>query len=255
MRIRRFLHVVLFFFACLLVWQIVETWRRPLAEQRSAAQSSPLEEKPLPAFQAPPPQTGRRYAEVIADKDLFAPSRSRAAVETKPVATVPPPSHLKLVGVVLTHGREEALFADSTQGGKVVRIRRGEALGSYKLVGVAPLQATLTMGQDGDEVSLPLLVLDSNTAAQGQRLLPPQMRGNQGRAVQQQARQVQPAPGPSGVTATPQAQPQNETHAIRQNIQQLQQRLRQLRKQAARNGSDEDEDDEDDEGDEEEEEE
>jgi len=230
-RFRRFLHFLLFALVCLLVWQIVETWRRPLEEQRSSAQQSPIEEKSLPSPQAAPPQLGKRLADIIADKDLFVPSRGRVQVEEQPVATVPPPSHLKLVGVVLAQGKEEAFFADSTQGGKVVRIRKGESLGSYKLVNVAPLLATLTVGQDGsDTVNLPLLVLDSNTAGQAPMLIPPP-RVNQGRG--NMAERLASAPGDPGAV-DPQDAAQSESHAIRQNIQQLQRRLRQLRRQAAR---------------------
>jgi hypothetical protein len=129
--------------------------------------------------------------------------------------------------VVLTRGRAEALFADTTQGGKVVRIDKGETLGAYKLVDVTPFQATLTTDQNRNEVSVPLLVLDSATAAQAQRLLPAIVRTNQGRP---------PQPLASASPAAGGRQPQ-EAHAIRQNIQQLQQRLRQLRKQQATDDS------------------
>jgi hypothetical protein len=249
-RIRRFLHFLLFLIVFFLLWRIVETWRRPLEGRLTAARQGPTEEKPLSPSKATSPQIGKRFAGIIADKDLFVPSRSRAQTEATPVATVPPPSHLKLVGVLLTRGKEEAFFADSTQGGKVVRLRKGESLGSYKLVSVAPLQATLTMGQEeGEEVSLPLLVLDSSTAGQAQRFLP-QLRGNQGRSGHA-ARQ---AMGRPGVVADANA-PQGESRAIRQNIQQLQRRLRQIRRQAANEGEEEEEEDVDEEEEEEEEEE
>jgi hypothetical protein len=116
----------------ILLWQILGTWRRSLDGQRPVAQQNPSEEKSLPFGLSPQLQVGKQYANTIADKDLFVPSRGRTQVEAKPVATVPPPSHLKLVGVVLNRGKEEALFADSSQGGKVVRVRKGEVLGSYK---------------------------------------------------------------------------------------------------------------------------
>src|SRR5262249_24678936 len=181
---------------------------------------------------APQLQVGKQYANTIADKDLFVPSRGRAQPpEAKPAAAVPPPSHLKLVGVVLSRGKEEALFADSSQGGKVVRVRKGEALGSYKLIGLAPLQATLTIGPDGQEVSLPLLGIDSGTAGQAQRLMPPpQVKRNPPRPGQVVGRQVPPQPPPGrAAVPPPQVSPQHqETRAIRQNIQQLQQRLRQI---------------------------
>jgi hypothetical protein len=236
-RVRRFVHMMLFIVASILLWQTIGTWRRSLDGQRPVAQQNPSEEKPFPFALSPQLQVGKQYANTIADKDLFVPSRGRTQVEAKPAATVPPPSHLKLVGVVLNRGKEEALFADSSQGGKVVRVRKGEVLGSYKLVGLAPLQATLTIGQDGEEVSLPLLVIDSGTAGQAQRLMPPQVKGNAGRPAQVAGRQAPPPPPPPGRAAVPPppASPQHqETRAIRQNIQQLQQRLRQIRRQAAR---------------------
>ncbi len=251
MRVRKFLHFFLFFVVALLSWRIAETWWRPLEEPRPAGQSGVEEETPLPATHVFSPQVGKRYADVIADKDLFVPSRTRALVAAQAVAAVPPPSHLKLVGVILAQGKEEAFFADSSQGGKVVRARKGEALGAYKLVGVSPVQATLALGQDGDEVSMPLLVLDSNTAVQAQRLMPAQMRQSPGRLAQQMRQGAQPPPqGGARVGATPpgtESQPPAEARAIRQNIQQLQQRLRQIRKHAADEDADEDDsDDEDD---------
>ena len=231
MRIRRFLHLVIFLIVGLLLWRIVETWRRPLEEQSTLTSQNPAEEKPLPLAKTTSPQVGKRHASTIIEKDLFVPSRSRPQEEVKPAVTVPPPSHLKLVGVILARGKEEAFFADSTQGGKVVRVRNGESLGSYKLVGVAPLQATLTMGQEeGEEVTLPLLVLDSNSATQAPHLIP-QINGNQRRA-----RRAMVHDG----AVSPDDAPQTESHAIRQNIQQLQQRLRQIRRQAARDGEGED---------------
>ncbi|MBI3248724.1 MAG: hypothetical protein HYZ50_19660 [Deltaproteobacteria bacterium] len=258
MRVRKFLHLFLFLVVGLLSWRIAETWWRPLEEQRPPGQPSAEEETPLPPARPMTPQVGKRYADGIADKDLFVPSRTRALVEAKAVAAVPPPSHLKLVGVMLARGKEEAFFADSSQGGKVIRARKGETLGSYKLVSVGSSQATLAMGQDGNEVSMPLLVLDSNTAVQAQRLMPAQMRQNPARLAQQIRQGAQPQPGaarPGTTPPGPESQPPAETRAIRQNIQQLQQRLRQIRKQAAGDAADDEDDDEDDDsGDEEDEE-
>lgn len=253
MRVRKFLHFFLFFVVALLSWRIAETWWRPLEEPRPAGQPGAEEEIPLPATHVLSPQVGKRYADVIADKDLFVPSRARALVAAQAVAAVPPPSHLKLVGVILAHGKEEAFFADSSQGGKVVRARKGEALGAYKLVGVSPVQATLALGQDGDEVSMPLLVLDSNTAVQAQRLMPAQMRQAAGRMAQARPGAQPPPQGGARVGATPpgtESQPPAEARAIRQNIQQLQQRLRQIRKHAAGDNADEDDSDDEDSDDE-----
>lgn len=235
MRVRRFLHLLLLFMAGVLAWQTLLAWRRPLPVMEAAAQSGREKDDPLPSAQVLTPEMGKQFAEAIADKDLFSPSRSRAPKEEgAPVVAVPPPSHLKLVGVVLSADREEAFFADASQGGKVVRVRKGESVGSYYLAHVTPVKAVLTLGKDGAEVNLDLLVVDSGTAARGPHLIPAVV---QPAAVGMRLGQVPPAGMPArggGPGVPPVPSPQNETQAIRQNIQQLQQRLRQIRRQAAR---------------------
>ena len=102
-----------------------------------------------------------------------------------------------------------------------------DLLGAYQLVQVTPLQVTLTVGQDGDEVQLPLALLDSGTASKAPRLMPPVQRpgaAKPGQAVQNQAGRK---PG-----AAPPGEP-NEA-GIRQDILGLQRRLRQIRPTATR---------------------
>ena len=229
MRVRRFLHILLFAGVLVLLWQVVATWSRPVPELVAASQDNPGGEPSLPSAPVVTPAIGKQLAMAISDKDLFSPSRSRTVEEVVLVKeTIPPPSHLKLVGVFLTPKKEEALFVDSSQGGKVVRARKGETLGAYRLVQVAPLQVTLTMGQDGGEVSLPLSVLDSSTASKAPRLVPQGQRASPARtrqppgAASAQAQQGNP---PGGVP---------EEAGIRQDILRLQQRLRQIRRRAIR---------------------
>lgn len=231
MRIRRFLHFFLFVCVLLLLWQVVLTWSRTLPVSLATPPRDVQEEAPIVFSPTPLPAMGTQFAEVIADKDLFSSSRRRASTNGATVAaTVPPPSHLKLVGVFLVEGREEALFADSSQGGKVLRVRKGETVGAYQLTGITSTQATLAVGQNGDEVSLPLLVLDSGTAAKTPNSLLAPPRGTPGRPGQIQP---MPTPGRPGQQQAAIAQPMhNETQVIRQSIQQLQQRLRQIRRQA-----------------------
>ncbi|HEV8713600.1 MAG TPA: hypothetical protein VGX03_12330 [Candidatus Binatia bacterium] len=219
MRVRRFLHILLLTGVLALLWQVVATWRRPLPKVNGAASNDPEVEAPLPPLPVVVPGASKQLAEAIADKDLFSPSRSRAVVEEKVEVkeTVPPPSHLKLVGVFLTPKREEALFVDSSQGGKVVRVHKGEALGAYQLIQLTPLYVTLTMGQDGDEVQLPLALLDSGTAIKAPRLIPPVQR-----------------PGATKLGQAVQDQHESNEVGIRQDILRLQRRLRQIRQKAVR---------------------
>jgi hypothetical protein len=229
MRVRRFLHILLLTGVLALLWQVVATWRRPLPELSGTASNDSEADVPLPPSPVVVPAAGRQLAEVIAEKDLFSSSRSRAVVEESvPVKeTVPPPSHLKLVGVFLTPKREEAFFVDSSQGGKVVRARKGESLGAYQLVQVTPLHVTLTVGQDGDEVQLPLLLLDSGTATKAPRLMPAVQRPGVTKLGQAAQGQAGRRPG-----AVPPGEP-NET-GIRQDILRLQRRLRLVRQKAVR---------------------
>jgi hypothetical protein len=253
MRVRRFLHILLLTGVIALLWQVVATWRRPLPDLSAVAASGPAAETPLPPTPLiVPPGASKQLADAIADKDLFSPSRSRAVVEETVTVkeTVPPPAHLKLVGVFMTPKREEAFFIDSSQGGKVVRARKGEALGAYQLVELSPQRVTLTMGQDGDEVELPLTLLDSGTALKAPRLMPAVQRP--GAAKPAQAAQNNNQAGKKPEATPPNAQ--NEV-GIRRDILRLQQRLRQIRQKSAheqaQNGDGDDDDDDEDEEDEE----
>ena len=246
MRVRRFLHILLVTGVIALLWQLRATWYHPLPGLSATAPNDPATEPPLPFV--PVPEASTQLTDLIADKDLFSPGRSRPVPEPSEQPTepsVPPPAHLKLVGVFLAPTQEEALFVDSSQGGKVVRVRKGEALGAYQLVQVTPLQVTLTVGQDGDEVQLPLALLDSGTASKAPRLMPPVQRpgaAKPGQAVQNQAGRKPGAASPG--------EP-NEA-GIRQDILGLQRRLRQIRPTATRgHTADEGEGNGDEEGDEE----
>jgi len=223
-RVRRFLHILLLVGVIALFWQIIATWLRPLPELLAA---SPGNADGGPVAQLSPsraPGDGKQLAEAIADKDLFSPSRSRATepVETATPVTTPPPSHLQLVGVFLSPNREEAFLRDSSQGGKVVRVRKGESLGAYRLNEVSPLRVTLAVGQDGEEVILPLVLLDSGAAGKAPRLIPAAQRAGGGQARQAAG---MPAPTPPGIP---------DESGVRQDILRLQQRLRQIRQKAAR---------------------
>jgi hypothetical protein len=234
MRVRRFLHILLLAGVIALLWQVVATWRRPLPDLMAASPNTPEGEAPPPSTPGLGSGLHKQLANAIADKDLFSPSRSRTIEESAPVKeTVPPPSHLKLVGVFLSPKREEAFFVDSSQGGKVVRVRKGESLGAYQLTQVTPLHVTLTVGQDGDEVTLPLLLLDSGTAVKAPRLMPAVQRPGAAKPGQPATVVTQNAEGKQA--AVPPGMP-NEV-GIRQDILRLQQRLRRIRQRATREQS------------------
>ncbi|MBM4255906.1 MAG: hypothetical protein FJ147_08410 [Deltaproteobacteria bacterium] len=213
MRLRTLLHALLALVILLVSGQIVATLRRPAP----AITEGPVAPPPPTADESGSsttltPEASNAFVTAIAQNDLFSPDRGEAPPPPpdKAPETVPPPSHLKLVGVVLTRARAEAFLADSSQGNKVVRVKQGDSIGQYQLLQVAASEVKLSLGANGEVAPLRLNILDSATSQQA-----PHMDPNQPAAAT-------PAPAPE------------EAQALRENIQRMQQRLRRIRRRAAR---------------------
>ncbi|MBI3304586.1 MAG: hypothetical protein HYZ72_21185 [Deltaproteobacteria bacterium] len=226
MRIRRFFHLVLLLLAGVVGWQVVATWTFPSPEV------NPL--SPLPDQAGTGEETllhfpfldeGRRLATVIVDKDLFSPGRQRRKEETVVPASVPPPTHLKLVGILRLSGQEEAFFTDAQQGGKVVRVQVGEEIGQYRLTRAEDNSVTLAFPNGGEGVSLSLAVQRGEEATKAPRMPSPQPQATQtkGQRLPQPALASPPPSAQRAVTG--------EEQVLRQQIQQLHQRLRDIRRQ------------------------
>ena len=223
MRIRRFFHTILAVIALGIIWQMVSTWSRAMPSVPSESARAPKKDRAATALPPRAIRTGQRLAQQITDKDLFSPDRKRPVVVQQTVAAepIPPPSHLSLVGVLLTPGREEAFLSDSSQGNRVTRVQKGEQIDRYRLTRLTASEATLALGDDGGEVALPLALLSSKKAKSLPRLTPKKA------AAVKQAQQ--PAESPAAVEAGG-----DDPARIRENIRQLQRRLRTIRRQAAR---------------------
>ena len=221
MRIRRFFHIILAVIALGIVWQVVGTWSRALPGVQ--LESAQTQDRPATALPARRIRTGQRLAQQITDKDLFSPDRKRPVVVQQTVTTEPPPppSHLTLVGVLLTPGREEAFLANSSQGNRVTRVQKGEQIELYRLTRLTASEATLSLGNGGGEVALPLALLSSTKAKSLPRLTP--------RKAPVAKQTSQPAESQAAVEAGG-----DDPARIRENIRQLQRRLRTIRRQAAR---------------------
>ena len=230
MRIRRFFHIILAVIALGIVWQVASTWSRAMPGVPSESARTPKKDRPATALPARRIRAGQRLAQQITDKDLFSPDRKRPVVvvqQTVAAEPIPPPSHLSLVGVLLTPSREEAFLADSSQGNRVTRVQKGEQIERYHLTRLTASEATLSLGNGGGEVALPLALLSSKKAKSLPRLIPKKT------PVKKQTKQDQ------GQAAEAQTQAAVETGGddparIRENIRQLQRRLRTIRRQAAR---------------------
>jgi len=224
MRIRRFFHTVLAVIALGIVWQMVSTWSRAMPGVQPESARARTQDRPATALPVRAIRAGQRLAQQITDKDLFSPDRKRPVVVQQTVSAEPPPppSHLTLVGVLLTPGREEAFLADSSQGNRVTRVQTGEQIGDlYRLTRLTAAEATLSLGNGGGEVALPLALLSSTKAKSLPRLTP--------RKAPVAKPAQQPAESPAAAEAAG-----DDPAQIRENIRQLQRRLRTIRRQAAR---------------------
>jgi hypothetical protein len=235
MRVRRALEITLGVVVILLLWQIGAAWRRPLPPPPPPPAATPGQGTETAPPVQPTLDSMAPQVQLIAEKNLFDPNRGRVEVTAAPEEgpkEVPPPSHLKLVGVVLSQGRAEALFTDSTQGGKVVRVKQGDTFGAYQLASVTPTAAKLSLGAGGGEVTLSLMIMESAQAAQAPHLMPPP---TQQPAAQARLRARAPRAAAQEPEQNPDEEnvPQEEAQDLRENIQKMQQRLRQIRRRAA----------------------
>ena len=250
MRLRRFVHMILLLGVCGLAWQVFLAWSHthPLI----VADPSPGLTKDLPSLPQAGPATGKKLVGVIADKNLFAPDRrpAKKIPELNPVAqkpVVPPPDHLKLVGIFMADGRLEALFVDSSKGGKVTRVSSGDSFDAYHLTRLTHSEATLALGPGGDEVSLSLDIQKSSEAVKAPRTAPPRRRiASKAQDADGKSETASASPlvlGSDAVqTAATQAakkadakdEGKDDASSIRQNIRQLQRRLREIRRRRAR---------------------
>ena len=202
---------------------MANTWSRALPGVQPEAARSRTPDRAATALPTRSIQSGQRLARQITDKDLFSPDRRRPVVVQQTVSTEPPPppSHLTLVGVLLTPGREEAFLANSSQGNRVTRVQTGEQIEHYRLTRLTASEATLSLGDGGGEVALPLALLSSKKAKSLPRLAP--------RKAPAAKQTSQPAKSQAAVEAGG-----DDPAQIRENIRQLQRRLRTIRRQAAR---------------------
>ncbi len=224
MRIRRFFHIVLAVIALGIIWQVASTWSRAMPGVQPESARTRTQDRTATALPPRAIRTGQRLAQQITDKDLFSEDRKRPVVVQQVVSAEPPPppSHLTLVGVLLTPSREEAFLSDSSQGNRVTRVQKGEQIGDlYHLTRLTASEATLSLGNGGGEVALPLALLSSKRAKSLPRLAPKKAPA----AKQAQ----QPAESQAAAEAGG-----DDPAQIRENIRQLQRRLRTIRRQAAR---------------------
>ena len=149
MRVRRFLYLVLMLLAVALLWQIIEVSSQPLPSPAPSIPTLPPQELFLPAAARPDAAEGEMLAAAIAQGNPFDFRRGQKGFSLE--AEIPPPTHLKVTEVL----QDEVVFVDSSQEGKVVRARKGEAVGPYRVQEVTSTSVTLAYGSDQTAVLFP----------------------------------------------------------------------------------------------------
>ncbi len=239
MRRFRIVNLLLVGLVVLAAWRTYDVWRRPPPRVRAPGGSGEPPAAPLP----PPP---RRPAvaplvSAIAAKDLFDPSRKPPEVgpAAGPTPTPAPPPTLKLSGVVLLGDAREAVFTDTSQGNKQLRLRVGEEISGYRLASIGEERVSLVSGA-GEKVELTLPIEKGRKAVRplgpGGRPTPrPTPRRVQARAGAQPAAMHPQAFGPAAIRPGqgPADERERQREEARRRAQRARERLKRLRAEAA----------------------
>jgi hypothetical protein len=226
-------------------WRTYEVWRRQAPAAMPSGDEAATAVEPLAPPARNPPVT--QLVTVIAEKDLFDPSRQAGGTDTAPMPeqTPAPPPTLKLAGVIVLDGEKEAVFADASQGNKQKRMRIGEEISGYRVQSIDEQNVSLVNGA-GEEVRLTLLLeagkIPPNAFGPGGRPTPrPAPVRATARTAQRAAQAAEPgtqAFGPKpydpNATATAAEDRERQREEARERAQRARERLKRLRAEAAR---------------------
>jgi hypothetical protein len=149
------LDVLLVALAVYLATQVAHAWRthgltRPIESARPAAPEPAPVTMPVPAAAGPAPA-------VIAERNLFSPSRSETVPEPRravgPPAT-PPPPRPRLYGVVLLPDGRSRAFIEDVQRRRVFGYSVGEAVAGSRVERIEADRVVLSRGSETYEVLL-----------------------------------------------------------------------------------------------------
>ncbi len=157
MRVRRFLYLLLILLSTALLWQIIEVRSQLLPSPAPSIPTLPLQEIFLPTAARPNAAEGEILAAAVAQKNPFDVRRGQLSSSSSGLAASAP-THLKVIGIL----QDEVAFVDSSQGGKVVYARKGEAVGPYRVQEVTSTSVTLAYGS-GQTATLSLPGFDEGT--------------------------------------------------------------------------------------------
>lgn len=244
----RIVNILLIALIALAGWRTYEVWRRQAPAAMATGDDAAGAVEPLPPPPRNPPVT--QIVTVIAEKDLFDPSRQAGGADSSapmPEQTPAPPPTLKLAGVIVLDGQKEAVFADASQGNKQKRMRIGEEISGYRVQSIDEQNVSLVNGA-GEEVRLTLLLeagkVPPNAFGPGGRPTPrpAPVRATARTAAQraagadpnQNAQAFGPKPYDPNANATAAEDRERQREEARERAQRARERLKRLRAEAAR---------------------
>jgi hypothetical protein len=219
-----------------LAWRIFHVWSTPLPEAGDIPELPAVASLPPPK---PVPKISEAVTQSVVEHDLFDEERGQGAQDIEvdpnalPEVPVPPPSTVKLMGVMVLGGEPVGILLDTSVKPEQQSVRKGEMFGEYE-VGDITTQGLLLLGTGGQQFQIPLKVeaaaggaVVAGAAAPGGPPPPPRTPG------------TRPTPPPKPVSARPNAAAKAEPAAeadgkamsARERAQAIAQRNAELRKQ------------------------
>lgn len=215
--------------------RIFTVWTTPLPEFGEIPELPAA--TPLPPPKAPP-RVSEAITDAVVDNDLFDEARGQNKIEEFEVplsAPVPPPSTVKLMGVMLIGKEPVAIVLDTSVKPEQQSVRKGDMFGEYEVGDITGAGLTL-LGSADQKFQIPLRVEAAASGGGGAPVPPPRAPGAPAAAAR---------PGAPGkpVSARP-APPRNDAEAsdskamsARERAQAIAQRNAELRKNAAKGGN------------------
>ena len=217
-------------------WRIVDVWTTPLPVAGEIPELPAVTSIPPPR---PMPKISNSVTDAVVEHDLFDEARGQGidpdevTVDGAPDVPVPPPSSVKLTGVMVLEGEPVAFLLDSNVKPEQQAVRKGDMFGEYEVGDITP-RGLLLLGTQNQQFQIPLKV----EAAAGGGAMP--AGAAPGGPPPPRTPGTRPTPPPKPVAARPAAPgkadaaadaAENKAMTARERAQAISQRNAELRKQ------------------------
>ncbi len=218
-----------------LAWRIVAVWTTPLPEVGEIPDLPAVTTLPPPK---PAPKVSDAVTEAVVEHDLFDEARGQGLedIPVDPLATqapVPPPSTVKLTGVMVLGGEPVGFLLDTNLKPEQQAVRKGEMFGEYEVGDITPM-GLLLLGTQGQQFQIPLKVeaaAGGGAMAAGVAGGPPPPPRTPGTRPTPPPKPVAAKPVPPGKADPAAAETDNKAMSARERAQAIAQRNAELRKQ------------------------